>query len=171
LIASPSQPNVAAPPTARAGKAAIFVSYRRSDVAHAAHRLNEVLLRRFGKDSTFIDLDQIDAGADFVRTVEGAIGQAKVFLAVIGPGWLTAAKDNGDARLADPGDFVRLEIEQALRRNILVIPVLVDAQMPSAEQLPESLREVAHRNAVPLRFESFQSDCEKLADRIRTALG
>ena len=45
---------------------------------------------------------------------------------------ISADKDN-QRRLDDPNDFVRIEIEAALERNVRVIPVLVDgATMPQA---------------------------------------
>ena len=77
-----------------------------------------------------------------------------MLLAVIGPHWLAAGQD-GQRRLDDPADFVRLEIEAALARGVRVIPVLVDgAQLPRPEQLPASLgrRRAARRwnSAIPV---------------------
>ena len=44
---------------------------------------------------------------------------------------------SGARRIDDPADFVRLEIASALKRNIPVVPVLVQgAKMPTAAQLP-----------------------------------
>jgi hypothetical protein len=44
---------------------------------------------------------------------------------------------------------VRLEVETALRRNVLVIPVLVDgAEMPDASDLPDSMKDFVYRSAV-----------------------
>jgi hypothetical protein len=59
----------------------------------------------------------------------------------------------GDAgrRIDDPQDWVRLEIETALSREVRVIPVLVDeAKMPSACELPPSLQSLAGKQAVVL---------------------
>jgi len=87
-----------------------------------------------------------------------------VLLAVIGPAWLTASDDQGRRRLDDPRDFVRLEIEAALARDVRVIPILVeDAVMPSQEELPESLVGLARRQALRMRRDSFRSDAEHLA--------
>jgi formylglycine-generating enzyme required for sulfatase activity len=75
-----------------------------------------------------------------------------VLLAVIGPHWLHIAGPSGGRRLEDPRDFVRLEIEAALRRDIPVIPVLVGgAAMPADDQLPASLQELAFRNGLAVR--------------------
>ncbi len=58
-------------------------------------------------------------------------------LAIIGKSWLTAQNAAGRRRLDDPADFVRLETASALKRDIPVIPVLVQgASMSQAEQLP-----------------------------------
>jgi hypothetical protein len=64
-----------------------------------------------------------------------------VLIAVIGPDWITAHDGKGQRRLDDPDDYVRLELEQAFRQNVKVIPALVrGAEMPRADQLSESLR-------------------------------
>ena len=73
-------------------------------------------------------------------------------------------RSTGGRRLDDPADFVRLEIEAALKRDIPVIPVLVDnVSPPKADQLPESLGSLAYRQAIPIRPPpDFQHDVERL---------
>jgi len=44
---------------------------------------------------------------------------------VIGPRWLAAADDAGIRRLDRPEDWVRRETAEALRRKVLVIPLLL----------------------------------------------
>jgi len=59
--------------------------------------------------------------------------------------------------------FVRLEIATALKRNIRVIPVLVDdASMPRASDLPDDLRSLVRRNAVEVSHTRFNADSERL---------
>jgi len=90
----------------------------------------------------------------------------------MGPEWLTAKDDHGTRRLDDPADFVRLETAAALRRDIPVIPVLVrSARMPSAEQLPEELKELAYRNCIELTHARWRSDIQLLIDALRRLLG
>ena len=65
-------------------------------------------------------------------------------LALIGRRWLTITDEDGRRRLDNPSDFVRLEIEAAITRNVRIIPILVDgARMPRADDLhrawPDSL--------------------------------
>jgi hypothetical protein len=86
-----------------------------------------------------------------------------VLLALIGSRWLTAIDPHGRRRVEDPEDFVRLEIEAALAREVRVIPILVDgASMPTAEQLPPSLAKLARRQALELSPARFDSDLGRL---------
>ena len=137
----------------------IFINYRREDTEDAAGRLYDVLAQRFGDNQVFMDVDKIAPGADFVEAIEQATDSSDVMVVLIGQQWLTVADRTGRRRLDRPGDFVRLEIEAALRRKIRVIPVLVqDVAMPSAEDLPHSLKPLARHNAVQLRHVSWRSD-------------
>jgi TIR domain len=132
--------------------ARIFISYRRSESAYVAAPLSEKLQQRFGQDSVFYDIDNIPLGVDFREHIGNAVGQCDVLLVLIGEQWLTAADKTGKKRLDDAGDYVRIEIESALKRNIPVIPVLLgEATMPSADDLPESLKDIVYRNAAELR--------------------
>jgi trehalose/maltose transport system substrate-binding protein len=83
-----------------------------------------------------------------------------VLIAVIGKRWLTSSEGEGARRLDNPDDFVRLEIAAALKRNIRVIPVLVDgASMPLA---PDDLKPLVRRNAVEVSHTRFSADSERL---------
>jgi hypothetical protein len=94
-----------------------------------------------------------------------------VLLAIIGPTWLTAADERGGRRLDDPDDIVRLEIEAALTRGVRVIPILVEgAIMPGRQDLPESLADLARRNALVIRHECFRSDAGRLVTAIERIL-
>lgn len=141
----------------------VFVSYRRGDAAHAAGRLVERLGQVFRRDQLFLDIDAIEPGIDFVKTISENVQSCEVLIAVIGPNWLDARDENGIRRLDDPKDFVVLEIEAALLRDIRVIPVLVDgAAMPSEWSLPPPLKPLANRNAVRLAHDRFSSDADAL---------
>jgi hypothetical protein len=66
---------------------------------------------------------------------------------------------------------VRLEIATALKRNIRVIPVLVDgASMPRSIELPDNLRPLVRRNALRISDTSFDGDCQRLVATIRQVL-
>jgi hypothetical protein len=149
----------------------IFVSYRREDSKHAAGRLVDRLSRNFAPGQLFLDVDNVEPGLDFKKVLTDKVQQCDVLLAVIGPGWLDTRDATGARRLDNPKDFVRIEIEAALARDVRVIPVLVDgALMPSEEELPETLQPFTYRNAVRLSHERFAADAEDLAKAVARAV-
>ena len=86
-----------------------------------------------------------------------------MLIAVIGNHWLISSGAKGGRRLSNPDDFVRLEIATALKRNVRVIPVLVDgAPMPRASDLPDDLKSLVRRNAVEISHTRFNADSERL---------
>jgi hypothetical protein len=149
----------------------IFVSYRRQESRHLAGRLADRLAVRFGEGQVFMDVDSIGPGVDFAEEISRAVAACRVLLAVIGPSWLTAADELGRRRLDNPDDLVRLEVEAALDRGVLVIPILVEgAVMPTRDDLPGSLAGLARRNALLIRHESFPADVGHLITAIERVL-
>lgn len=147
---------------------AIFISYRREDSEGHAGRLFEDLVERFGAESVFMDVAGIEPGRDFRKVIDTNVANCSVLLAVIGKRWLEAKDETGRRRIDDPADFVRLETYSALKRDVPVIPVLVQgASMLRAEQLPQELADLAFRNAVELRHARWSSDVEVLAKALR----
>jgi hypothetical protein len=141
----------------------IFVSYRRDDNRYAAGRFYDRLAQHFGPKQIFMDVDTIEPGLDFVKVLNERVGSCAVLVAVIGPAWLDVRDANGRRRLDDPADFVRIEIEAALARDVRVVPLLVEgAAMPREADLPESLRSLARRNAVTLTHATFGRDVAAL---------
>jgi formylglycine-generating enzyme required for sulfatase activity len=125
----------------------IFLSYRRQDSAGIAGRIYDRLRAHFGDDAIFMDIDSIPLGVDFQEHIDAAVGQCDVFLAVIGTKW--TGETDTHRRLEDPRDFVRIEIESALQRDIPVIPILIDhARMPTEADVPPSLARLTYRNAI-----------------------
>lgn len=126
---------------------AIFISYRRSDSIGIVGRIFDKLAEHFDERDVYMDIDTIPTGVDFVQHIYEGVTRADVVLAVIGKTWLSARTRKG-RRLDDPNDFVRIELETALRQNIPIIPVLLGStQMPKVEQLPPSLQGVTQFNA------------------------
>ena len=146
----------------------IFINYRRGDEPGFTQALLGRLEQAFPADHLFIDVDNIPPGEDFVRMLEAQVAQCDALLAVIGHGWLNAADEHGGRRLDDPNDFVRIEIESALKQGKRVIPVLVhEARMPRPDELPEALRPLATRNAVRLTHERFRADTQGLVKALQ----
>jgi formylglycine-generating enzyme required for sulfatase activity/serine/threonine protein kinase len=142
----------------------VFVSYRREDSRHQAGRLYDRLVARFGSGQVFKDVDSIPFGRDFRQVLTERVAACDVFLAIIGDEWLSVTGKSGTRRLDDPSDFVRIEIEAALNRDIPVIPVLVgNAPVPPAEELPECLRALSFRNGLAVRPDpDFHNDLDRL---------
>src|SRR6266487_4013032 len=149
----------------------VFISYRREETAYAAGWLFDRLADRFGRSQIFKDIDSIQLGDDFVEVITTAVASCDVLLALIGEQWLTITDEQGRARLDDPDDFVRLELEAALTRNVRVIPILVaGARMPRPDQLPPSLAKLVRRQALELSPSHFESDTNRLHNVLDRAL-
>lgn len=139
----------------------IFISYRRNDTAGYAGRLYDALSERFGDERIFMDIE-IPIASDFREVIADALARTELVLVLIGPSWLSVTDRNGRRRLDDPDDLVRLEVIEALSRNVRVLPVLVqDARMPAAEDLPEPLAELARFQALELSDRRWRSDLEE----------
>lgn len=150
----------------------IFISYRREETSWAAGWLFDRLSERFGAGQVFMDVDSIDLGGDFVEGITSAVISCDVLLPLIGERWATITDEFGQRRLNNPKDFVRLEIETALARNIRVIPILVDnARMPTSDQLPSSMAMLVRRQALELSpGRRFASDVARLIKELEKAL-
>lgn len=151
----------------------VFLSYRRDDTQYITGFIYQHLVAPtgFGPDSVFMDIDSIPPGVDFREVIEEHVTQCRFFLAVIGKQWATVRDAEGQLRLSNPNDFVRLEVEAALRRDIPLVPVLVDgAKMPKKEELPESLHPLVFKNATTIRpGKWFGPDVEVLVAGLRRA--
>jgi formylglycine-generating enzyme required for sulfatase activity len=161
-----------ATPGAAPTKSRIFISYRREDAEYPVGRLAEDLCKHFPRDQVFQDIASIDPGADFVEALQQALDTCAAVLVVIGPRWLTAADHHGRRRLDLPDDWVRHEIVESLRRpGVRVFPVLLDAEMPTAEELPEPLRPLTRRQAFPLTGRHWAKDVAELAEFLKRVPG
>ena len=145
----------------------VFISYRREDSEGQARALFQDLVARLGRDSVFMDVDSIGLGRDFRAVLQERLATCDVMLALIGRDWVDGKDKSGRRRLDIPGDFVRMEITAALKRNIPVTPLLLHgAQMPTVEQLPEDLSDLAYRNGFELSHNRWESDVQELVKRL-----
>jgi WD40 repeat protein len=141
----------------------VFISYRRDDSAGFAGRIYDRLKERLGRADVFFDVDNIEPGVDFVEVLSERVGACDALVAIIGKNWLSSANADGGWRLDDPHDYVRIEVEAALARNVRVIPALIEgARMPKPEELPVSLQMLARRQAVQISHDRFDSDADRL---------
>jgi hypothetical protein len=144
----------------------IFISYRHEDSNYVSGRIYDNLINKLQNASIYKDVDSIPLGIDFREHIRNSVGQCTILLAVIGDHW--AVNKDGINRLLDETDWVRIEVETALNRNIPVIPLLIDgAKIPTAEILPESLQALQFRNGMPIRPDpDFHNDMQRLIEGI-----
>lgn len=144
----------------------VFISYRRETAAGEARALCNELVSRLGKDAVFMDVDSIDLGRDFRSVLQKTLDSCDFMLVVIDKNWIK--DDDGLPRLEHSNDFVRMEIEAALKRDIVVTPVLVrGARMPGVDQLPAEIADLAYRNGFELSHNRWESDVRELIRRLR----
>jgi len=147
----------------------IFISYRRTGASGYGGRLQEDLGRHFGRDQVFRDIDSIQPGTEFAQIIDQAIARSGIVLALIGRSWFNAANRR---RLKDPNDFVRLELESALKQGIVVLPVLIEgARMLSTSQLPESISRLGRTQALELSDERWDYDVGRLIRVVEKFVG
>jgi hypothetical protein len=145
----------------------VFISYRRDNTAGEARALSNDLISRLGENSVFMDVDSIALGRDFRSVLQETTASCDLMLVLIGKNWADAKDESGRTRLENPEDYVRLEIEAALKRNIPVTPVLVQgAQMPGPEQLPIEIRDLGYRNGFEISNNRWGSDVREMMRRL-----
>jgi formylglycine-generating enzyme required for sulfatase activity len=141
----------------------VFISYRRDDTAGIAGRVYDRLEREFGRNNLFMDVDARRFGSNFVEIINEEVAKCDVLLAIIGRDWLDARDEDGNRRLDNPDDYVRIEISAAIKRDIPVIPILIDGtRVPKADQLPDDLKDLPLRSGLNVRNDSFHSDMDRL---------
>jgi formylglycine-generating enzyme required for sulfatase activity len=147
----------------------IFISYRRDDSRYQARMVYTAFTQVVPRDSVFMDIDAIPPGANFRKILKDWVDQCEILLALIGPGWIDAADPTtGRRRLDNPSDFVRIEIAEALAREIPVVPMLLDGTpMPKIDQLPADLKELVDRQAEIVEYRTFDTDVARLIQKLR----
>jgi TIR domain len=153
------------------GRDGVFLSYRRDDEPAFAGRIYDNLRFKFGQDRVFMDVDTIPWGDDFVEILAKALARCKAMLVVIGSKWLIAQDRAGRRRLDLPDDIVRLEVLAGLSSGVKIIPVLVEkAEMPTSEDLPGCLANLAWKNGPRMTHDGFTRDCAALIERLEVIL-
>ena len=148
----------------------IFINYRRDEVPGDARGVRDALTGKLGRDSVFMDIDNLLAGQRFDQELAKALDACDVLIAIIGPRWmeLLAARTAAGER-----DYVREEIAAALQRGIVVIPARVGRegqmpQLPRREDLPEDIRDLVLYQKHDVAHERFGRDAADLIEAIKT---
>lgn len=134
----------------------VFLSYRRALSKHLARSIF-LDLKAHGWD-VFLDVNTIDSG-DFDRIILNQIAARAHFVLLISPGAL--------ARCANPDDWVLREIQEAVRLERNLVPVIEEDADFTHELsfLPDDVRAaVSRKNGLRLYHEYF----DEAMDRLRT---
>jgi hypothetical protein len=147
----------------------IFISYRRQDTLAITGRIYDKLAEAFGRNGVFMDFDHIPLGIDFRKHLKDTLQQCDLLLVVIGPHWLGTDPVVDPNKLWETTDYVRLEIEIALNREIPVIPVLIGrASLPSHEHLPPEIQPLLYRQAASVDIgQDFHNHMDRLIEGIK----
>lgn len=133
----------------------IFISYRREG-GYAMARLLYECLRNAGL-SVFLDLEELRSG-QFNDKLYQEIDKCKNFVLVLPP--------NSLDRCEAENDWLRLEIEYAIKQKKNIIPVMmVGFEFP--EQLPPSLQVLPFFNGVKSSREYFDATIKKILSMLR----
>jgi hypothetical protein len=137
----------------------VFISYRRADTAQAASWLFNRLTEHFGQQQVIKDVDPAPYGGNLAQAIGAAVASCDVLVLMIGQHWMAVTGEG----LHDPNDYVRLAMEAALARGILVLPVTVDgARMPVHGELPPSLASMAGQPAFEISMGNFDAESVQL---------
>lgn len=143
-------------------KIKLFICYRRADTSTSSGRLYDYLSDYFGKRNVFKDIFSMEGGDKIREKIQYSIERSNVFLLVIGRQWMQI-ETNRRSVSQDKEDFVTYEILSALKKNMLIIPILVEgATMPEEHDLPEELKELANINACILSTSHYEYDIKRL---------
>jgi hypothetical protein len=150
----------------------VFISYRRND-HYQARAIHEALCQTLPREHVFMDIDSIPPGRDFRKILKDWVDQCEVLLALISSGWIDESDPNtGRRRLDDRGDFVRIEIGEALARGIPVVPVLIDGTpLPEIDLLPDDLKGLVDRQAEFVEYRTFDTDVKRLIRKLGLSPG
>ncbi|MDH5539343.1 MAG: toll/interleukin-1 receptor domain-containing protein, partial [Rhizobacter sp.] len=147
----------------------IFISYRKEDTQGAAAHLFKNLSESFGPGAVHMDVTRNQHGRDVRQVIDEHLAASDVVLVIIGQDWVGARDQAGQRRLDSPSDLARIETAAALKRDLPVIPVLVQgAGMVQPDELPPELADLAFRNPVTLSQAKWGSDVETLVTLLQS---
>ena len=134
----------------------VFISYRRSTSQDLARSIF-MDLRANGWDA-FFDVNTIDSGM-FDRIILNQIAARAHFVLVLSPGALK--------RCANEGDWLRREIEEAMRLDRNLVPVMKEGFSFEEEMqfLPDSMKDLPRFNGLRVPHDYFDEAMEKLRNR------
>ncbi|MEU6979940.1 toll/interleukin-1 receptor domain-containing protein [Streptomyces sp. NPDC046371] len=140
----------------------IFINYRTGDGNEIAALIYQALSQRFGKDAAFFAGESIRAGQSFPHELLTRVRRSSVLLPVIGPEW------SAHPRLREEDDWVRIEITEAWRCGVPVVPVIrgrrTDRLDPAS--LPPELAHLAELQSLRIDSTSHDRDLREIGDAV-----
>lgn len=147
-----------------------FISHRHADSGWLGQFLRAQLKPLLAGSHIFLDHDNLDPGDLWSNRIDEELDRATAMLALIGPNWETLTSETGARRLHLPDDVVRHEIVTALRRRILVIPILHDrTALPHAADLPPDLHPLLKHQGTLVDHRTQGHTIRDIAIRLRGA--
>ncbi|MEP6746862.1 MAG: toll/interleukin-1 receptor domain-containing protein [Bacteroidota bacterium] len=129
----------------------IFISYRHSDAQEEVYHIHRQLSLAFGTGFTMLDDNSLLPGDNFLQWIERSVQSADLVLVMIGKNWLTVQDATGRQKLSNPKDFVLLEIENSFKYKKKIVPIILPgANMPTKDQLPVSIAQLADVKGFPV---------------------
>ncbi|XP_071178832.1 NAD(+) hydrolase sarm1-like [Mytilus edulis] len=137
----------------------VFISYRRVNGSMLASLLKVFLqLRGF---TVFLDIEKLNAGK-FDEGLLSSVRSSRNFILVLTPNALDRCV--GDK---DKNDWVHREIVAALESKCNIIPIMDNFRWPSADQLPEDMKQITFFNGIRWIHEYQDACVEKLERFLR----
>ena len=93
----------------------IFVNYRGTDEIWATEYVYARMTEAFGADAVFKAGNALRPGDQYPQILDEKAAHCPVMLVCIGPSWADTKDASGARRLDSPDDWVRKEIQLALR--------------------------------------------------------
>jgi hypothetical protein len=127
----------------------LFINYRRADYADFVQHMRTWFMHRYGRENVFMDFDTIPPFARFEEFIREKVRECDALVAVIGPRWAELIRER---KASGRPDYVRVELEEALRHGKVIAPICIkDAHVPPEEETPDILRPIFARNVPSLR--------------------
>lgn len=107
----------------------IFLSYRRDDNPGYVRRLQDDLQRYFGKESVFLDVEDIVGGQRWKDVLVNNLANSAALIVVIGPRWEQIWNERRDHST----DYIVYELNKARQLGVPVYPVTINGAGLSSE--------------------------------------
>lgn len=134
----------------------VFISYRRDGGEYTAKILRD-RLEELGY-AVFFDVESLRSG-DFNTKLYSVINECRDFILILSPGALDRCKNEDD--------WVRQEVEHALRQEKNIVPVMLRG-FDFPEDLPPAIEQLRFKNGIQANTEFFEAFIQKLQSFLRT---